>query len=146
MNYNARDEYLVNQVMTAPPQKLQLMLLDAALRFAQKAKDHWAAGEDADAGEAILRVQEIVTEIMAGIRPDGDKALASKVSAIYAFIFRSLVTAHLRRDEAKLNEAMSVLQIERETWQRVCEQMAAAGAPVAPTDHTLVSSGLSLQI
>lgn len=140
----ARNEYLVTEVMTAPPEKLQLMLIDAALRFAGAAKAHWQAGENVEAGEAVLRCQQIVTEIMAGIRPEVDRALAGKVSAVYAFIFRTLVAAHLRSDLGKLNEAISILEIERETWQMVCGRLDAM-PPHVSSGSPLPSSGLSLQ-
>ena len=64
MHTVAPSEYLVTEVLTAPAQKLQLMLIEAALRFAAKAKKHWRAEEYAESGEAILRAQEIVSEIL----------------------------------------------------------------------------------
>jgi len=140
MHGHARDEYLETEVLTAPPQKLQLMLLDATLRFAAKAQDCWRAENFIDGGEAILRCQEIVTEIMAGIQPEVDKSLTSRVSAIYAFVFRCLVAAHLHRDEAKLAEAIAILEIERETWQQVCMQLAGA-APIAPMHISMSDVG-----
>jgi flagellar protein FliS len=139
----APDEYLVTEVMTAPPQKLQLMLIDAALRFAAKAKEHWRLGENAEAGEAILRCQQIVTEVLSGIRPEADRMLAGKISSIYAFVFRALVAAHLRADSAKLDQAISVLQVERETWQMLCTRLANSSAP-ALTNTAFASAGFSL--
>jgi flagellar protein FliS len=140
----APEEYLVTEVMTAPPQKLQLILIEAALRFAARAKEHWRVGENIEAGEALLRCQQIVTEILSGIRPDADRALAGKISSIYTFVFRMLVAAHLRADTAKLDEAISVLQIERETWQMLCARLAEAGPPAdTPLPH--LKSGFSLQ-
>jgi flagellar secretion chaperone FliS len=144
MHSIAPTEYIVTEVMTAPPQKLQLMLIEAALRFAAKAKNHWHAAENAEAGEAILRCQQIVSAIIAGVRPDADRALASKVSAIYAFVFRCLVAAHLRSDGRKLDEAISVLQIERETWQLLCGRLEDR-RPAAHTGTTFPGAGLSLQ-
>jgi flagellar protein FliS len=143
MDAHSREEYLVTEVMTAPPQKLQLMLIDAAIRFAAKAKEQWRAGANFEAGESILRCQEIVTQILAGIRPDADRPLASKISAIYGFVFRCLVAAHLRSDAGKLDEAVSVLQVERETWQALCTRLA--DAPPAAEDSPLASTGFSLQ-
>jgi flagellar protein FliS len=138
-----REEYLVTEVMTAPPQKLQLLLIDAVLRLGAKVKEHWGAGDNAAAGEALLRCQQIISEMMAGIRPEADRALASKVSAIYAFVFRSLVAAHLHSDAGKLDEAMSVLQIERETWQMLCGRLG--DAPPAPNFASTATATLSLQ-
>ena len=144
MDMKIREEYLVTEVMTAPPQKLQLMLIDAALRFAAQAKDQWRAGANIEASESILRCQEIVTQILGGIRPDADRAIAGKISAIYGFVFRSLVTAHLRSDAARLDEAVSVLQIERETWQQLCTRLADAPPPIAG-EIPLAATSFSLQ-
>jgi flagellar protein FliS len=142
MDALSREEYLVTEVMTAPPQKLQLMLIDAALRFAAKAKEQWRAGANVAASDSILRCQEIVTQILGGIRPDADRAIAGKISAIYGFVFRSLVTAHLRSDAAKLDEAVSVLQVERETWQQLCARLAEA--PPVAVESPVVGAGFSL--
>jgi flagellar protein FliS len=119
------------------------MLIDAALRFAAKAKEQWRAGANVAASDSILRCQEIVTQILGGIRPDADRAIAGKISAIYGFVFRSLVTAHLRSDAAKLDEAVSVLQVERETWQQLCTRLAEAPPPVA-VESPVVGAGFSL--
>jgi len=143
MQAHARDEYLVNEVHTAPPQKLQLLLLEAVLRFAEKARSHWSAGEMDEAGDALCRCQDIVTEIMAAIQPVGDKALAGRVSALYAFVFRCLVQAHLRQDETALLRAIQIIEIERETWQQVCNHLGTAIAVPAP-HGAMATAGLSL--
>jgi flagellar protein FliS len=142
MHTVAPSEYLVTEVMTAPPQKLQLMLIDAALRFAAQAKERWRSGDNAEAGEAILRAQQIVSEIMAGIRPEADRELAARVSAIYSFVFRCLVAAHLRADAGKLDEAVAVLEVERETWQTLCSRLADAPLVAAPAPSA--GAGFSL--
>ena len=48
--------------------------------------------------------------------------LTDRVAAVYAFIFRRLVEAGYGRDEAKLADAIRLLEIERQTWQEVCQQ------------------------
>jgi flagellar protein FliS len=131
MSPSIRDEYLVNQVMTATPQRLQLMLIEAAIRFCERARQLWLDQQFDPAGEAILRSQEIVTAILAGLQKEKDPALVRKVSAIYNFIFRSLVTAFVERNERKLGEAISVLEIERETWTKLCEELGTTFTPVA---------------
>jgi flagellin-specific chaperone FliS len=45
-----------------------------------------------------------------------------RIASVYNFIFRALVDANRRRDERKLDEALRVLSIERETWRLVCQQ------------------------
>ncbi len=123
MNPAARENYLTTEVMTATPQKLQLMLIEAAIRFGRQAIECWDKSDDEAAGEALVRCQQIITELLCGLRPERDPELVRRVASVYLFIFRSLTMAHLERDRQKVVEAMSVLEVERETWQQVCEKL-----------------------
>ncbi|MHB1036273.1 MAG: flagellar export chaperone FliS [Pirellulales bacterium] len=130
METSARDNYLVTEVMTAAPQKLQLMLIDAAIRFGQRARLGWQNRQDEQAGEALIRCEQIMTELIAALRPEGAPEVVRKVGGVYLFVYRAFVEAHLRRDQEKLSEALSILEIERETWRQVCEQLGPKHAPV----------------
>lgn len=123
MDSSARDRYLTTEVMTATPQKLHLMLIDGTIRLAQQARRHWqAGGEDEKACEAIIRAQEIVTQLLAGLNRRENPDLSNKVAAVYLFIFQALVDAGMNRDARRLDEAVRVLKVERETWWQVCQQ------------------------
>ena len=45
-----------------------------------------------------------------------------EIASVYNFIFRTLVDANRRHDERKLDDALRVLAVERETWRLVCQQ------------------------
>lgn len=125
MQTSARENYLVTQTLTAPPQKLQLMLIEGAIRAARLARQMWQSGDAAAASEALIRAQEIVSSLMAGLKPDVAPDLVRRVAAVYAFVHRRLIEANLRHDEAKLDDAVRVLQEERKTWQEVCATVGA---------------------
>lgn len=123
MQSSIRDNYLETEVMTATPQKLQYMLIDAAIRNLQRGK-HLRTEELYDeACEALIRAQEIVTQILTGLNRDVDAELARKVASIYMFVFRSLNEAQVGQDVAKIDECIRVLEVERETWRLLCEQI-----------------------
>ena len=65
--------YLVTQVMAATPQRLQRMLVEAAIRFIERARRRWRAGEDESAIKATIRAQQIVGEMLGSL----DHELAS---------------------------------------------------------------------
>ncbi len=132
MDPSARQTYLETEVLTAPPQKLQLMLVDGAIRFAEKAREHLQAERHDEACEATIRAQQIVSEIVASLNREQNAELAGRIAAVYMFVFRSLVDANLSHDVGKLDDALRVLRTERETWQQVCETVGAAPSEEAP--------------
>ena len=123
MQPSIRNNYLETEVMTATPQKLQYMLIDAAIRNLQRGKHLRSENQYEAACEAIIRTQKIVTQILTGLDHEVGGDLTRKVAAIYMFIFRSLNEAQLHRDDTKLDECIGVLEIERDTWRQLCEQL-----------------------
>lgn len=155
MERSAHDTYLATEVMTASPPKLHLMLIEAAIRFATQAGQLWRGQQDAEASGALHRAQELAGELLAGLDREAQPELAAKAAAVYMFVFRSLVEAGLQRDEAKLNDAVRVLEVERDTWRQLCAMFGArqdaqgisfdapppTPAPVAP-GNPMVETGL----
>ncbi len=141
MTASARNNYLVTEAMTAAPQRLQLMLIDGAIRFAQNARQHLQAGRNEEAGEAIIRCQEIVTELICGLNPSEQPDLVHRIRGVYMFVFRALTAAHVTHDDGKLAEALKILQIERQTWREVCQRLGPSRAPLdaAPPVHESLS-------
>lgn len=117
--------YLENQVLTASPARLRLMLIEAGLRFAQKTIDDWTAGNEEAAHDSLRRCRAIIAELLAGVDPKGaDETLAKQVAAMYLILFRTLTEAQSERSEQKMRDVLEVLDIERETWREVCEKTA----------------------
>ncbi len=125
MTHTTDATYLATEVLTAPPQKRHLMLVAAALRHARAAQAARQQQRHEGAAESLLRAQEIVGELLAGLRTDQAPEITRKVAAVYVFIYRSLVTAHLRHSDSDLESAIAVLQEELLTWQAVCAQLPA---------------------
>ena len=158
MQSSARDSYLETEVTTATPQKQQLMLIEGTIRFIGRTRSHWRAGQDERAHECLVRAQQIVTELLAGLNHEVAPELTRRVAALYVFVFRSLVDAGLRRDEAKLDEALRVLEPQREAWHGVCQELKAesrqpkaeSGEPLSavgfPPSAFIESTGFSMEV
>jgi len=123
-----RNAYLETQVNTATPQKLRLMLITGAIRFARQTEAHWKAEDIEAAYESLVRSREIVSELLSTIEPSAGE-LPKTMAAIYVFVFRTLTEAQMHRDPEKLNEAIGVLEEEQQTWTEVCEQYPDGPAP-----------------
>ena len=135
----ARDTYLETQVHTATPQRLRLMLLDGALRFARQTQELWQRNESDAAYDSLVRCRDIVGELIAGIQADASP-LAKTVLNLHLYLFSALTEAQLKQDQQQLAAVIAVLEEERETWQRLCEQFperpsAAAAAAITSREE-----------
>lgn len=127
--------YLESKVLTAPPQRLQLMLIEGALRFGRQAEESLRSGNRVAASAALLRAIDIVGELLAVARSQKSD-LNKKVSDLYWFIFRRVSEAKINADLMALGEALRLLEFERETWQIVCEQLGGE-QPGTTTPHAV---------
>jgi len=123
------DIYLETQVTTATPQRLRLMLIDAAIRWAHVTVEHWRSGRQAEALEPLIRCREIISELLAGVKQDGSP-LSNQVLGLYSFLFNALTAAQHSHSAAAVEAAIRVLEEERTTWSLLCEQLV--DAPAAP--------------
>jgi flagellar secretion chaperone FliS len=145
-------QYLESKVLTAPPHRLHLMLIEGALRFGRQAEQELKAGNQAAAAGPILRVLDIVGEMLVGVRKTQSE-LNDKLAAVYWFIFRRVSEATMNADALILAEVLPLLEFERETWQKVCEKFGNGGssttnspAAIALTAKSATPlSGISLQ-
>ena len=131
MSANAAQDYRVTQVLTSPPQKLHLMLVEGALRLAQSAKELWKAGKFEEGAEPDSRCRDIVSEMLAALDHGPNPELSGRVASLYVYMFRTLSEAHLAHDGNKLNHVIRVLEIERDAWRELCRSLGNAPPPVA---------------
>ena len=96
---SARESYLTAETMTATPQKLQLLLIEAALRSARRADRQWRDQQDEQALESLIHAQAVMGELLRGVDQQLRSELTDRVAAVYAFIFRRLAEAGYREDE-----------------------------------------------
>ncbi|GHT46959.1 hypothetical protein FACS189454_08890 [Planctomycetales bacterium] len=123
---DARHNYLQAEVQTATPQKLQLLLVEAAIKNVHRTKAAWET-EKFDVGfETLTRAQDIVAEILSSLDRKNNPDLAGKIASIYVFIFKSMSEAGMTHNPEKLNDALRVLNSERETWKQVCEKFGSS--------------------
>ena len=144
MNATAHETYLNTQVMTATPQKLQLMMIDGAIRFAKQGLALWQKDDLENATESLIRCRRIVTEILGGVKQDGSE-LPQQISAIYTFVFRLLTEAQIEQNQEKINDVVKILEVEQDTWRQVCEKIALSendSSGTSPSASSLTAANL----
>jgi flagellar secretion chaperone FliS len=124
MTLPSRNQYLESKVATASAHRLHLMLIEGAIRFGRQAEDALRRGDMLAAAAPLMRVVDIVGEMLAGVRGQ-DTELNRKIADLYLFLFRRVAEAKINDDVEKLAEALRLLDFERETWQLACDKLTS---------------------
>lgn len=116
--YNkAAMQYQKNAVQTASPAKLTLMLYDGAVKFGNLALDGIKEGNIEKAHNNIIKVQNIIVEFRTTL--DMKYPVAKDFDVVYDYIYRRLVEANMKKDQAIMEEALKYIKEMRDTWKEV---------------------------
>jgi len=124
MNYSdgTSDNYLETEVLTATPQKLQLLMINGAIRFANQARHLRTQDDKIAAWEKLSRSREIVAMILANLKSDESQVI-KQVTGIYGFLFREMTDIQAHDDFERLAGVIDVLNEERITWEAICLEL-----------------------
>lgn len=129
-----QSHYLESKVLTAPPQRLHLMLIEGAIRFGRQAEDALKQGDQVAAATPLMRIIDILGELVAGVR-ENKSDLNTKLANLYWFMFRRVTEAKISGDASPLTETLRLLEFERQTWQLVCDKSSSSSAAAPPPPH-----------
>jgi flagellar secretion chaperone FliS len=122
MSQTQNNQYLASKVLTAPAHRLHLMLVEGAIRFGREAEAAMRRGDLQAADRPLMRVLDIVGELLAGVR-ETKSELNLKIAEFYLYLFRIVGQAKVNDDVEKVTEALGLLEFERQTWQLVCDKL-----------------------
>lgn len=106
--------YKTQQIMTASPQELTLMLYNGAIRFIAESIQAIERKDMQKAHESNMRAQDIVREFMNTL--DMQYEVSEGLDKLYDYIEYRLIQANLKKDVAQLEEAKGMLTELRDTW------------------------------
>ena len=116
--YNA---YTQQAATTASPAQLVLMLYDGALARIEGARYALEGTPDLEAANTSLgKAQAIVRELQVTLDHERGGQVAASLASLYAYCQELLVRANLDKSTPALDEAISVLQPLRDTWEQAC--------------------------
>ncbi len=120
--------YRESAVLTAPPERLVVMLYDGAGRFLFQAATAMREGDVPTAHERLRRAERIVEHLLATLDMSQGE-IAERLEAIYAFCLHSLAEGRMRQDADALDKVGGLLGELREAWA----ELAASPQAVAAT-------------
>ena len=136
------NQYQQNQINTASPEQILLMLYDGAIRFTREA----IVGVEEDKPEmrrhGVSRAMAIVTEFSNTLNHEIGGEIAEDLHELYAFMIRELTSANMNNDVDKLQVVKTLLVDLRQTWgeaidiNRQEKAVAAAKAKVVTSETT----------
>ena len=115
-------------VEDANPHRLIAMLFDGALSRIALAAAHMRRGEIEEKGAQITRVLEIVGALRASLDMNVPGGLPQRLDALYDYVSRRLLHAHLENDPKVLDEVGALLRVIADAWAQIAPAPRVAGA------------------
>jgi len=128
-------QYLRNQIFSASPEQLLIMLYDGAIRFTRQAIHGVEENNLEMMTHGIRRAMAIITEFSNTLNHEIGGAIADNLDALYNFMVRELTLANLRRDVDKLHVVENLLTGLRTTWSEAIEINHSATHAAVPPQH-----------
>lgn len=124
MSTAVANPYLRTKILTASPEELRMMLYDGAIKFCRQGREGLAERNFEQAYNGLTRAQKIMLELSTSLNSELDADLYAKLNGLYTYIYRLLVDANLERNAEKIDEAVGLIEYEKETWRMVMQQIA----------------------
>ena len=115
---SAQQAYTESSVLTAPPEKLVVMLYDGAIRFLNVGALAMRSGDFVQARERVRRAEAIIDELNYSLDMSQGE-IAVRLRSIYIFSKKHLLQANLQRDPEALDTVVKLLGELREAWESI---------------------------
>ncbi|SDJ92851.1 flagellar export chaperone FliS [Natronincola ferrireducens] len=112
---NPYNQYKENNIMTASPENLTLLLYNGALKFINQGKIFIEQKNVQKSHEVILRAQDIIQEL--NITLDMKYDISQNLRTLYIYINERLIEANIQKNQAILDEVAGMVTELRDTWK-----------------------------
>lgn len=120
------NEYQRTAIMSATPAQLLTMLYDRLLLDLHRAEHAQIDARWVDATAQLMHAQEIITELQRTLDLDVWDG-ASRLMAIYDYVFATLVSANIGRDVEATRECTRRLEPLRQAWHEAATASTTLG-------------------
>ena len=122
---NAHQAYTESSVLTAPPEKLVVMLYDGAIRFLNVAAAAMRNGDQVQARERIRKADAILDQLNFSLDMSHGE-LPARLRSIYLFCKRHLIQANIHKDPVAIETVVGLLAELREAWDKISRNATVA--------------------
>jgi len=122
LSYSSPRAYRDSAVLTAPPERLVVMLYDGARRFLGQAAIAMGDGQVELAHRKLRRTEDILLHLREVLDMEQGGEIATRLQSIYLFCQSYLLKARLDRDPAKIDRVSAMLGELRDAWATIEQQ------------------------
>ena len=106
--------YRQQQVMTATPEALTLMLYNGAIKFINESIEASKKKEYEKANTSCIKAQNIISEFRLTLKMEYE--ISKNLLALYNYAYDRLVEGNMNEDITNLEEAKGILSELRDAW------------------------------
>ncbi|MFN8558706.1 MAG: flagellar export chaperone FliS [Dehalococcoidia bacterium] len=132
MTPNPYQQYQTTQIKTASIGDLVVLLYDGAARFLAGAEYALDEGRLDAASADLVRAQNVILELIAGLDYEKGGDLATNLRELYLFVYQTLIAANLHKDIEQVRAAQRILEPLRAAWRAVVRGTNDTGQAPAP--------------
>jgi flagellar protein FliS len=122
------EQYKQNQVETATPQEILIMLYDGAIRFLVLARKGMEEQNLEKSHKYLLKAQNIILEFMNSLDMEIGGEMALNLYRLYEYLHYRLVQANIKKDVAMIDEVLDHLRNLKATWEEAIRIANKEGA------------------
>jgi flagellar protein FliS len=116
---SAHDLYLEDRILSADPLELVRLLYDAAITAVGDARHALTRGDIPARSRAISKACAVVIELNAALDHARGGELSRRLAALYGYLLRHLMDAHLQQSDALLAEVLSLFSTLADGWKEI---------------------------
>lgn len=111
------ETYKKNQIETATPEEILIMLYEGAIRFLLIAKKADQEKNIEKFSKNLIKAQHIIREFMDSLDMEIGGEIAINLYKLYDYLHYRLVQANIKRDAAMIDEVVDHLRKLKGTWE-----------------------------
>jgi flagellar protein FliS len=132
------DTYLLQQITSATPEQLCVMLLEGAQRFLLQAINAIKARDFGDKSKFVNRVSAIVEELMIQVDTNSENELAVNLSRVYEWWMNQLFEGSRKNQHEKLEMIYTQMGDMKNTWTQLIQKTQSAAPVVSGLSEELM--------
>ena len=122
MRNNPYQNYLEDEVLTADPIKLIVLLYRGAINSVASAERHLAAGDIRARSRSITKAMEIIGELAGTLDYERGGKISTELARLYGYVLTALTEANVKQAAEPLAQSKAMLSTLLIGWEAIHSQ------------------------